>query len=1074
MKRFHIYLLIFALQVFATGVAYSSDSEPMNSPPATELSESLQQNRVTGRVSDAVTGEPLLGVTVVVKGTTIGQITDPMGNYSINIPQQEVVLVFSSVGYASQEVAASAGAVINIAMTLDVLEMEEVVVVGYGIQKKESVVGSISQATGDQILNSVKGADLTNSLAGNLPGLITVQNSGIPGGSGAENPETQLYIRGAKSWNSSQPLILVDGIEREMNDVDPYTVESVSVLKDASATAVFGVKGANGVILITTRRGQVGRPKLSLNVSTTGKTVSRLPATLDSYTALKLRNWGILSELPVSENSWGFMTPEPVLGYYRDRTYPDYLPNVQWRDEMLKDYTFDRNVNLNISGGTKFVKYFGSLSYLNEGDILKIQDYGQGYSPNFEYNRFNFRSNLDFTVTPTTTFSVNLAGFFGAQKRPRQGLSNVIWFGLYAYPPDLIPLRYSDGTWAEYPLNTNYQNQMVDANFTGYALNKETQVNSDFQLVQKLDAITKGLSIKGKVSYDILAATTGPNVIDNNVLTKYISKDIINEIQPGITEAELKEIENRYTTWVFPSSPSSGYDYYSQPFTYSNETAFTDANVDRFYRSLNYELSLNYNRDFGKHTVGGLVLMSRNERARGSVFPSYREDWVGRVVYGYDSRYLLEFNGAYNGSEKFDAKYRFGFFPSVAAGWVISNEQFFAPITPVVNSLKVRVSNGKVGSDAGIGRWQYTGSYDVQNTTWYFGAPFIQNTNYPWRLEGVIPNPAIQWETSEKTGIGVETGFFDNMITINFDYFWEDRTNIFVSGAQRVIPVYFGAPAVAGNFGRVKNEGWEIEADFTKRTTGGLRISAGLAVAFAKDIVIEKADPELRPAYQKEAGYPIGQPRWYINTDIADSWNDVYLGTTRQTKTFFLPGDYRLLDFNGDGVISPDDQAPYGYANRPQYTYAPKFGIDYKGFSLNVMFYGAFNTEQFQFSGMGEFGQGTTTLFPHHLERVWSPELGRNAEEASWSGLRYLTESTPRIYGYNSRAYLRLKTAVLSYNLNSSFVNKLGLGGVRFTINGDNLFLWSDMVRDIENNDADETRLYPNLKRLTFGVNVNF
>lgn len=1067
MTNLNLIFLICLLKILTIGTLFSKDNEPDKLFVTSGLHNNLQPYHVSGKVTDAATGEPLLGVTVVVKGTTIGQITDQMGNFAITIPEKEATLIFSFVGYVSQEILVEDGSVINVSLNVDVVKMEEVVIVGYGIQKKESLVASISQTTGEDILTNLKGSDLRNALSGSLTGLITLQGTGIPGGSGVDNPKTQIFIRGVNTWNNAQPLILVDGIEREMDDVDPYTIEKISILKDASATAVFGVKGANGVLLITTKRGQIGKPRLTLNVNTTAKSVSRLISPLGSYDALKLRNYAILNEVPLSNTAWNYITPEEVLNFYRDQTYPDYLPDVNWQKEFLKDFTFDKTVNLSVSGGTQNIKYFGALSYLNEGDILKLQDYGRGYSTNFEYNRFNFRSNFDLNITPTTIFSANLSGFYSDQKRPRKSLIDGAWFTLYRFPPDIYPMKYSDGTWGDWTVDERFTNQILSANFYGYQLAKTTQVNSDFQLNQKLDFLTKGLSAKIKLSYDIKANTNGRNIIDTGILAKYISPDIMNEISADMTEEEIKLLEEKYTTWIYPEGWSgTGYDFVESPYTWGAENA--QPNV---YRSLNYEFSLNYDQDFGKHNIAGLLLMSRNERATGSVFPSYREDWVGRAVYNYDSRYLLEFNAAYNGSEKFAKKYRFGFFPSMAIGWIISNEQFFANITPVINNLKLRFSDGKVGSDAGIDRWLYTGSYNVTNDGLIFGAPFSSKSIYPLRFEDIIPNPDIQWETSHKQDIGIETGFFQNLIRVNFDYFWEDRTNIFVSGDQRIIPVYFGAPPVAGNIGQVKNHGWEIESEFSKTTSKGLKFFVALSWAFAKDIIIKRSDPELAPDYQKDAGYPIGQRRSLLNENIIQTWNDVYTGVLTQSNTYILPGDFRMIDFNSDGIISDDDAAPFGYPRRAQYSYSPKIGIDYKGFGLNLNFYGTYNTE----------GQNLTTeqyqafqfnkdiVYPFTMNDAWSPELGI-LSNAKYSGLKF---SSPKYGGpvFISRAAFRLKSAVIHYNLNSKFTKKIGISNLRFLINGENLFLWSDMLED---GDFDiGSKVYPMLKRITFGVNLN-
>jgi TonB-linked SusC/RagA family outer membrane protein len=1075
MKKLRSLLFICLLVILSIGSAFSSDKKPLNETSAKGDSE-LQQGPVNGSVTDAATGEPLLGVTVVVKGTTIGQITNLQGEFTINVPQNESLLVFSFVGYATQELMVNPGATVSVQMQVEALEMGEVVIVGYGVQKKESVVAAISQTTGEEILQSMQGGDLTNALKGNLNGLVTVQFSGIPGGSSDDNPATQIFIRGKKTWNDAAPLVLVDGIERNMNDIDPYTIERISILKDASATAVFGVKGANGVLLITTIRGQEGKPKLSFNASTTAKGWPRIPSLVDSYNALLVRNYLVLNEVATNEASWGFMTPQRILDYYKDGTYPDYLVNESWSEDFVRDFTMDKNINMNVGGGTKFVKYFGSLSYYNEGDVLKIEEQGQGYNPSFNFDRLNYRTNLDFNITPTTRFSTNLAGFFSTQRRPRSGLSNESWFTLYGMPPDIFPLRYSDGTYGDWDIDNRFANQVTEANFSGYRLEKVTQVNTDFALNQKLDFITKGLAFNAKLSYDITSTTSGPNVVDRGVLTKYISPEIIYEIVPGMTEEELKALEENYTTykvpddWTKSEAGKAGYDFVNQPYSFGTESA--NSNI---FRSLNYELSLNYNRDFGKNSVTGLFLVSRNERARGSVFPSYREDWVGRLVYNYDRRYILELNGAYNGSEKFARKNRFGFFPSLALGWVVSNEQFFEKFTPVVNTLKFRYSNGKVGSDAGIDRWLYVAGYDVTNTTWQFGNPYITNSTYPYNLEGVIPNPDIQWEEAKKIDYGVEAGLFKNLIKLSFDYFQEDRTKIFVAANQRVIPDYFGAPPVAGNIGHVKNEGWELEAELSKTTPKGLKYSISCAWAYVKDEVIYKADPQLAPDYQKQAGFAIGQPRSALNQEIMNSWNDVYTGVLTQSNTYILPGDFHMIDFNSDGVVNNLDAVPYGYADRPQYTYMPRISIDYKGLRFNLGFYGVYNLKGENDFGnlMGPYQFQQSLLYPWRKEGSWGPELG-NGADSKYPGMRFLSDPS---FGMleKSMAAFRLQTASISYNLKAPFLKTMGVSGVRFNLTGDNLYTWTDANLDIDSDrGVAVNRTYPRLKRITIGMSLNF
>jgi len=1054
--------------------------------PSTLYAQGQQKITVTGTVSDGTTGELMPGVNVVVQGSAIGTMTDISGKFSIDVPGEQSVLQISFIGYAPQNITVGRQRKLNVILNVESMALEEVVVVGYGVQKKESVVGAVTQASGDLVKSSVQGSDLGNALTGTLPGLVTISTTGLPGGAGEDDDFALMYIRGQKTWNSAAPLVLVDGVERPLQNINPYEIEKISILKDASATAVFGVKGANGVIMITTLRGKEGKPIFSIDMTGTAKTVSRLPSLEGSYMANKVKNYAILNELPISESSWASVVPNRWLDLYESQQYPYYLPDVDWKDEFLNDYGYDNNMNLNVSGGTKYVKYFGALGYTYEGDIFKIQDYGQGYSPNFSFSRYNYRSNLDFDITSTTRFSANFSGYFSNSARPAgdkyRGFSN-----LYSQPPDLWPAQYSDGTWGDYAGYDRFANGILGFNFGGQNFTKTTNINTDFILDQKLDFLLKGLSVNAKLSYDNTAVSSGPNIIGYGRIAKWISPTIVDDprLATADTPAEIAALEADYDFWKFPTSETqtipTGYNWMELPNTYSSE-AGDNAST---YRNLYYQFSVNYLRDFGKHSVSALGLMSRQIQSTGSNFPSYREDWVGRVTYGYDRRYLIEFNAAYNGSEKFAPEYRFGFFPSMAIGWVISNEPFFAPVKKYMNTFKIRYSDGKVGSDQGTQRWLYVGDWNIRpNTTssssedvFRFGYPNLVNS-YPLRYEGVIPNPDIQWETAHKRDIGIETAFFKDMIKLNFDYFTEDRSNIFMSGADIVLPAYFGAKPVSANLGEVKMHGWEFELNFSKTTASGFNFWVNHSWTFAIDKIIARGDPELKPDYQKQAGYQIDQPRETVNQTGSPllTWNDIYNTVMGNDNSQVLPGDMACVDYNSDGIIDQNDAIPYGYPSRPQFNYAPSAGVSYKNLSANVRFYGVYNVEGEAGTYAGTYSNQFSILFPRDLERSFSPELGL-LSDAIQPGIRFITSST---HGFipTSRAYLKLQHAEIGYNIAAPFVKKLGVNRFRITLSGDNLFLWSDMTEDL---DADRPtvqtntrRTYPKMKRYNLGISIGF
>ncbi|GAA5220231.1 TonB-dependent receptor [Membranihabitans marinus] len=1038
---------------------------------------------IRGVVTDA-TGQPLIGVNVLVKGKNgMGTATDFNGEFSLKDVDENDVLVFSYIGYQTIEMRVSGQIKINVVMQEDSQTLDEVVVVGYGIQKKSSVVGAISDVSGDEIKQSLQGADLGLALTGKLPGLSVVRTTGRPGGvdfEGTDDDNAYLYIRGQNTWNNAGPLVLVDGVERNFQQLNPNEIESVSILKDASATAVYGVKGANGVILVTTIRGKEGAPKMSFDANVNAKYLSRFMHRENSYYANTMKNYAIMNEVPLKESLWNYVVPGTWLEHYRDQTYPEYLPDFDWVEEFTKDFSSDQNVNVTISGGSKSVKYFGSLGYLHEGDLLNLGDFNQGYEPSFAFDRFNFRSNLDFDITSTTKFSANLAGYFAVQNKPSGGSKHSAWLAMYSMPPDLFPPQYSDGTWANNDGYSPFINGLYEFNTFGFTQNKRTNLTTDFILNQKLDILTEGLSANAKVSFDNRFDTNGPNVQGYGNVTKYIQREIVDAIQPSMSEAELQALENEYTLWEFPiSGGNHGLDWVLPQNKYGTERPTSN----QTFRKLYYEFSLNYQRDFGKHSVSGLGLVSRQEQNYGSEFTSYREDWVGRATYGFDRRYNLEVNVAYNGSEKFGTKYRFGFFPSFGAGWTISNEKFFEPLTPVVSKLKLRYSNGKIGSDAGIERWLYVSSWIAKNGSgredqWEFGAPYIQES-YPFRYEGVTGNPNIHWETAYKQNIGIETGFFDDMLTVDVELFKENRTDIFMTGSEIPQPDYFGKDAVSQNIGEVDSWGWEINFHIEKRWNKNVNVWFNHLWTFAKDKIIKRGDPLLKPDYQKQAGYQIGQPRVTLNQyeNPMQTWNEIY-NTPWKTVGLInsLPGDFALIDYNADGIIDTNDEVPYGYPTRPQFTYSPSFGMDLKNWSFYTQWYGVYNIAGGINSYRGNFVNLLSNVYPYNRQDAWSPEFN-NLENATLAGLRFNSSGTSG-YIEQSRAYLRLQRVELAYNLKSEILKQAGLSNIRIALGGNNLILISDMREDLDapqiTTEVNIRRQYPTSRQINLGISFDF
>jgi len=1033
-------------------------------PGGSSHNEARQQGIVvTGIVSDQ--SGPLIGVSVVVKGTNEGTVTDIDGKFTITVSGKESVLQFSFLGYTKQEIVIGNQKILNITLAESAVELEDIVVVGYGTQKKQSVVGSISQVKSEELMRTGGVTNISNALTGLVPGLTTLNYSGKPGSDAA-----QILVRSMSTWNDSSPLILIDGVERDMNSIDINEVENISVLKDASATAVFGVRGANGVILVTTKRGREAKPVLSVSANITAKTLSKIPHFLNSYDALWLRNQAIENQLGPSPSShWSsYITPVDVLRQYRDQTNPEVYPDVDWQSEMLHQWSWSQRYNMDLRGGTKFVKYYASLAYTYDGDVIKGQDFGQGYIPKNDYSRYNFRLNLDFQPTTTTTFGVSLDGAQGVENTTNCTPA-YLWLGIYGKGPDQYPVRYSDGTFANNVAGYNMYNPVEYFNYGGIVTNTRTDMNANFTLDQKLDFITKGLSLKGLASFQNYYIGTGPNIGANRPVTKYI------DWRTGVT------------TWNIPVSDRSGFDYVPAPPQISTETINSDSKgIILLSKSLMYQLSLNYARSFGNHRLGAMGLFKRIEYATGQQFTHYREEWAGRVTYDYSGRYLLEGNVGYNGSEQFGPGYKFGFFPAAALGWVVTEEPFFEKlkISDYLNFLKLRYSWGKVGNDKlgngtdnGI-QWGYVTQWSSINNSAWLGTPVQTQPTYPAYTIGSIGNPDLRWETAIKNDFALEAGFLKSRLKATLDYYWGRRSDILMWGDQRTIPDWFGASPIPANLGRTSEKGWELEARWDATTSYKLRYYASAMFSIAKDKVVYKEDPELAPAYQKAAGFPIGQQYSNIDKGPITSWDEMYTGVkgTKEPNNF-IPGMLQLVDYNGDGVVDLNDAVPYGYPNRPRYTMNFTLGTEWKGFSVMVQFYGAtgitLQQNEYLFTGPHYYSVVDKSI----VSDLWLPATNPGGTyRVPLYNLGGDVNSTGT-YDMVDGTMWRLKNAEVAYSFSGFYLKKIGINSLRLFLNGNDLWLFSYLNEDRETGgvrDNNNVQKYPMTKRFNMGVKIEF
>ena len=1031
--------------------------------------------KVSGTVI-AEGGDPLIGATVLVKGNASrGTITDIDGNFQLEVPSEQSVLVFSYVGMTSKEVRVGKQRSIKVSLEEE-NTLDEVVVVGYGQQKKASVVGAITQTTGEVLERAAGIGSVGAALTGNLPGVATIASSGQPG---EEDP--RIYIRGAAAWNQdAQPLILVDGVKREIQSVDISSVATISVLKDASATAVYGVEGANGVILITTKRGVEGKARIDVGFNATLKAVSKLPRKYDSYDGYMLRNQAIEHELALGgAASWAYYRPQTFINNFRNQDYTvkphynangDYLgdysqaeryPNIDWQEEMFKTTALSYNANINFSGGTQFVKYFVAFDYQNEGDMTKIWDNHQGYEGGYSYNRLNVRSNLDFQITKTTQFHVSLAGSNAQRKTPRYYYGNSgeffqqqNWAGAYRMPPNVFPVKFSNGAWGYSRLAaSNMANSPMNVATAGYEIRTITNIFTDFALEQKLDFITKGLVARGTISWD--------NRFD--------------EGSRGIDAAGGGHVNN--TAYILPEDgellfeneiyPKTGFDFYEK-----RDWNTAAGSVSSTSRATEMSAQLFWGRQFGDHNVTLMGNWKRRISAGNADLENRREDWVFRTTYDFKGRYFAEFNGAYNGSQKFSPDNRFAFFCSGAVGWMLSEEKFMKPLKDkkILDMFKIRGSYGEIGDDSAGDRWAYL-------TGWEVIGPYqmgIDRSNSPFTgyKEASIASPDLRWATVSKKNIGFDYGFLGGMFAGSFDWFRDDRYDIFIYGGDRSVPSYYGAAKTPDiNKGKIKNSGFELELRFNKVLKNGMRFWANANYTFARNVIKLKDDPALIPSYRKAEGYAQGQFHSYIDNGFIGTYDQLYSAPAHQSNdSQVIIGDHYIVDFNGDGVVDvTNDQAPFGYTGNPEHTYNATIGWEWKGFSMFAQLYGV----------TGVTRDVTLTSFPDQLLTVY--DTGAWWNPASGSG----DVVVPRLYtqatgGNNGTqfifdgSYFRLKNVEVAYTWTKGWIKKLGFTSLKIYLNGNNLFLITKMPDDRESNYgwSGSGGAYPTVRRYNFGFKL--
>lgn len=1005
-----------------------------------------QTKQVSGVVTDG-TGETVIGASVLEKGTTNGTITDLDGKFILTV-NDNAVLQISYVGYTTQEVPVKGKTSFNITLKEDSEMLEEVVVVGYGAQKKESVVGAISQVSNKELLQS-PAANVSQAISGKIAGVITSQTSGAPG-----SDDTQIYIRGRATFaGDAQPLVLVDGVEREFSQIAPDDIETISVLKDASATAVYGVRGANGVMLITTKRGKEQKPEVSLTANWQIQSPTRTDTYLDSYQSVMLleealANDGLPSQYSASDIE---MFRRSVAG---ELTGVDAMlyPNVDWYDEVLNSTAPAQRYNVSVRGGTKRMRYYASAELYDQQGLVKDLSndaYGNSSSPSFR--RYAFRANMDFFLIKDLTVSVNFGTRFEERGGPNSNESSgysEIFYEMNHTPGWLFPVsaqvQNGEKTETIYGGTSQYQNNIVGRLAeAGFYRATNTINETNFIADYKMDWLTPGLSVKGMLSFDY-----------DSYNRKLYSKSFATyQLTDTSNPSELKSWNRFNSDGELAGSQSHAADY-----------------------KLYMEAQVNYARTFGKHDVTGMVLYNQNDHRVNDELARRYQGLVGRATYAYDDRYLAEVNFGYNGSENFMKGRRFGFFPAFSVGWRVSNESFMEKYSNWLNNLKIRASYGQVGNDiysvnGVVQRFLYEEAWNQIGNDYTFGT-----SGQTGIYEAQYPNYRVTWERAHKYNLGIEFGLFNGLLNGNVDVFYEKRNDILTTYQTR--PEWVGVNMAAGNLGKTTNKGYEIELKHHNTIGKDFDYTVGFTFSHAKNEITSKDEPALMTEYRKQEGHPIGQ-YYGLVCDGFVTQADID-GGQLPTSTFgnVQVGDLKYRDMNNDGFIDERDETFIGYSDVPENMFALTLGANYKGWGFSIMFQGVNKVSRYyDAEAMYAFVNGGKVK-EHHLQR-WDPA---QSEEYNLANAKYPLLHYDSYGDHNQRqnsfflkngAFVRLKNIELSYTLPKEWIKVVGMSNCRLYVNANNLVTWDhlDGLTDPESNGSNR---YPIMKTVNFGVNINF
>jgi len=1037
-------------QIFISGKAPASTEQQQN------------KRKISGRVTD-IKGEPLIGVNVTVDGDANGSITNMDGLYEIFVTKKSVVLKFTYIGFKTSEIRTNASTnIYDVTLEEQVNELEETVIVGYGTQRKISNIGAQSSMKMEDI--KTPSASLTTTLAGRLAGVVAVQRTGEPGKDAAD-----IWIRGISTPNTSSPLVLVDGVERSFNDIDPEDIESLTTLKDASATAVYGVRGANGVILIKTKPGKVGKPTVSADYYESFTRFTKMVDLADGITYMNaaneaMRNDGIATKYTEDQIRNTIAGKDPYL-----------YPNVDWLKEIFNDWGHNRRVNVNVRGGSEKVAYYASVSYFNETGMTVTDKNIDTYDSKMKYSRYNFTTNLNIDVTPTTKVEIGAQGYLGEGNYPAISSADLYNAAMSISPVEYPKMFFVNGE-AFVPgtsTNNNFNNPYSQATRRGYDNLTKNQIYSNLRVTQDLDMLTKGLK-----------------------LTAMYAFDVYNEIHVHQDRAE--------STYNFLDT-SVPYDMNGQPILqriYEGSNVLSYKQETSGNKKTYLEASLNYDRTFNDdHRVSALFLFNQQSKLlypKGTLedaIPYRMMGIAGRATYSWKDRYFAEFNIGYNGAENFSPKHRFGTFPAFGVGWVVSNEKFWQPLSKAVSFLKIRYTDGKVGnSEVSDRRFMYL---DQMKENGDYGYKFGPNGTKWSGYETVNMAVDLIWEESRKQDLGIDLKLFNDDLSIVFDLFKERRENILLK-REHSIPSFLGynTSAPYGNIGIIENKGFDGTIEYNKRINKDWVIALRGNVTFNKDKWIQGELPEQKYEWMNQYGHNINGVKGYVaeglftQAEIDDMvrWESLSDANKAITPKPFASqfgtvkaGDIKYKDLNNDGQIDAYDQTYISRGDVPTTVYGFGFTVGWKDLSVGMMFQGVAGAERvLNGSSVNPFngGGGSGNLYSNIGDR-WTEE--NPDQNAFYPRLSYGSETTSNINNFQKSTwwvrnmnFLRLKTLQISYNLPKPWVNKVHLKNAAVYVMGTNLFTLSRFkLWDPELN-TDNGAFYPNTTSYSVGINFTF